>query len=180
MYDQPSSIFITLSNHTWIIQSQYVYYVDTLLSFDLQENGKYSRRKQYPISLVLAPTRELALQIYEEARKVSPWHAADCYLTCVNQIFEKDIRSETLSFPKVAYRSRVRPCVVYGGADIGQQIRELERGCHLLVATPGRLVDMMERGKIGMDYCKWVIAWGAWTKTFRALDDQTRDHCIFL
>lgn len=53
-----------------------------------------------------------------------------------------------------AYRSRVRPCVVYGGADIGQQIRDLERGCHLLVATPGRLVDMMERGKIGLDYCK--------------------------
>lgn len=53
-----------------------------------------------------------------------------------------------------AYRSKVRPCVVYGGADIGQQIRELERGCHLLVATPGRLVDMMERGKIGLDHCK--------------------------
>lgn len=50
----------------------------------------------------------------------------------------------------------MRPCVVYGGADIGQQIRELERGCHLLVATPGRLVDMMERGKIGLDYCKYV------------------------
>uniref|UniRef100_A0A8C5DWY7 RNA helicase n=1 Tax=Gouania willdenowi TaxID=441366 RepID=A0A8C5DWY7_GOUWI len=91
-----------------------------------QENGKYGRRKQYPISLVLAPTRELALQIYDEARKFS-------------------------------YRSRVRPCVVYGGADIGQQIRELERGCHLLVATPGRLVDMMERGKIGLDYCKYLV-----------------------
>ncbi|CAL8389009.1 DEAD-box helicase 3 X-linked a isoform X2 [Gadus morhua] len=90
------------------------------------ENGKYNRRKQYPIALVLAPTRELALQIYEEARKV-------------------------------AYRSKVRPCVVYGGADIGQQIRELERGCHLLVATPGRLVDMMERGKIGMDYCNYLV-----------------------
>lgn len=50
----------------------------------------------------------------------------------------------------------MRPCVVYGGADIGQQIRDLERGCHLLVATPGRLVDMMERGKIGLDYCKYV------------------------
>lgn len=49
----------------------------------------------------------------------------------------------------------MRPCVVYGGADIGQQIRDLERGCHLLVATPGRLVDMMERGKIGLDYCKY-------------------------
>ncbi|XP_061092296.1 putative ATP-dependent RNA helicase an3 isoform X9 [Conger conger] len=91
-----------------------------------QENGKYGRRKQYPISLVLAPTRELALQIYDEARKF-------------------------------AYRSKVRPCVVYGGADIGQQIRELERGCHLLVATPGRLVDMMERGKIGLDYCNYLV-----------------------
>uniref|UniRef100_A0A6Q2Z7K8 RNA helicase n=1 Tax=Esox lucius TaxID=8010 RepID=A0A6Q2Z7K8_ESOLU len=91
-----------------------------------QDNGKYGRRKQYPLSLVLAPTRELALQIYEEARKF-------------------------------AYRSRVRPCVVYGGADIGQQIRDLERGCHLLVATPGRLVDMMERGKIGLDYCNYLV-----------------------
>ncbi|XP_006015706.2 ATP-dependent RNA helicase DDX3X isoform X1 [Alligator sinensis] len=92
----------------------------------MKENGRYGRRKQYPISLVLAPTRELAVQIYEEARKFS-------------------------------YRSRVRPCVVYGGADIGQQIRDLERGCHLLVATPGRLVDMMERGKIGLDFCKYLV-----------------------
>lgn len=46
--------------------------------------------------------------------------------------------------------------MVYGGAEIGQQIRDLERGCHLLVATPGRLVDMMERGKIGLDFCKYV------------------------
>ncbi|XP_071003906.1 ATP-dependent RNA helicase DDX3X-like isoform X4 [Oncorhynchus clarkii lewisi] len=91
-----------------------------------QDSGKYGRRKQYPLSLVLAPTRELALQIYEESRKF-------------------------------AYRSRVRPCVVYGGADIGQQIRDLERGCHLLVATPGRLVDMMERGKIGLDYCNYLV-----------------------
>ncbi|XP_033866361.1 putative ATP-dependent RNA helicase an3 isoform X2 [Acipenser ruthenus] len=91
-----------------------------------QENGKYGRRKQYPLSLILAPTRELALQIYDEARKF-------------------------------AYRSKVRPCVVYGGADIGQQIRDLERGCHLLVATPGRLVDMMERGKIGLEYCKYLV-----------------------
>ena len=81
------------------------------------------RRKQYPLCLILAPTRELASQIYDEGRKFS-------------------------------YRSRVRPCVVYGGADIGAQIRDLERGCLLLVATPGRLVDMMERGRVGLDMCR--------------------------
>ena len=57
-----------------------------------------------------------------------------------------------------AYRSHVRPCVVYGGADIGAQIRDLQRGCHMLVATPGRLVDLMERGKVGVDQIKYVLS----------------------
>ena len=51
----------------------------------------------------------------------------------------------------------MRPCVVYGGADIGAQIRDLQKGCHVLVATPGRLVDLMERGKIGVDQIKFLI-----------------------
>ena len=50
----------------------------------------------------------------------------------------------------------MRPCVVYGGADIGGQLKELDRGCHLLVATPGRLVDMLDRGRVGLDICKCV------------------------
>jgi len=53
-----------------------------------------------------------------------------------------------------SYRSHVRACVVYGGADIGAQMQDLTRGCHVLVATPGRLVDMIERGKIGMDHVR--------------------------
>nr|CAI5839409.1 unnamed protein product [Callosobruchus analis] len=85
-----------------------------------------SRRKQYPLGLVLAPTRELATQIYDESKKF-------------------------------AYRSRVRPCVVYGGAHIGDQMRDLDRGCHLLVATPGRLLDMIDRGRIGLDYCRYLV-----------------------
>ncbi|NXC96820.1 DDX3X helicase, partial [Certhia familiaris] len=115
------------------------------------ENGRYGRRKQYPISLVLAPTRELAVQIYEEARKV---HLTVYYYGIAQVGFFLELIYSVLQF---AYRSRVRPCVVYGGADIGQQIRDLERGCHLLVATPGRLVDMMERGKIGLDFCKYLV-----------------------
>jgi ATP-dependent RNA helicase DDX3X len=89
--------------------------------------GGYGRqRKAYPMSLVLAPTRELVSQIYDEARKF-------------------------------AYRSWVRPCVVYGGADIGSQLRQIERGCDLLVATPGRLVDLIERGRISLASIKYLV-----------------------
>ncbi len=72
----------------------------------------------------------------------------------------------------------MRPCVVYGGADIGQQIRDLERGCHLLVATPGRLVDMMERGKIGLDYCKYVNLVAERLKVFFDLQKNDFIHSV--
>lgn len=84
------------------------------------------QRKAYPTSLILAPTRELVSQIFEESRKF-------------------------------AYRSWVRPCVVYGGADIGQQLRQIERGCDLLVATPGRLVDLLERGRVSLRNIKYLV-----------------------
>ncbi|KAJ5666097.1 ATP-dependent RNA helicase ded1 [Penicillium maclennaniae] len=91
--------------------------------------GQFSygrQRKAYPTSLILAPTRELVSQIFDEARKF-------------------------------AYRSWVRPCVVYGGADIGSQLRQIERGCDLLVATPGRLVDLIERGRISLQNIKYLV-----------------------
>ena len=88
--------------------------------------GAFSSNKVFPTALVMAPTRELVSQIYEEARKFS-------------------------------YRSWVRPCVVYGGADIGGQIRELERGCDLLLATPGRLKDLLERGRVSLANIKYLV-----------------------
>ena len=51
----------------------------------------------------------------------------------------------------------MRPCVVYGGANVGDQMRDLDRGCHVLVATPGRLVDMLERGKISLEFCRFLV-----------------------
>ncbi|KAK5107460.1 DEAD-box ATP-dependent RNA helicase [Meristemomyces frigidus] len=91
-----------------------------------QQAGFSRQRKAYPTSLILAPTRELVSQIYDEARKF-------------------------------AYRSWVKPCVVYGGADIGSQLRSMERGCDLLVATPGRLVDLIERGRISLSSIKYLV-----------------------
>ncbi|KAF8074628.1 ATP-dependent RNA helicase ded-1 [Lyophyllum atratum] len=58
---------------------------------------------------------------------------------------------------KFAYRSWVRPAVVYGGADINQQLRQIERGCDLLTATPGRLVDLIERGRISLANIKYLV-----------------------
>ena len=54
------------------------------------------------------------------------------------------------------YRSCIRPCVLYGGADVGSQMRDLERGCHILVATPGRLVDMIQRGKVDLTMIRYL------------------------
>lgn len=58
---------------------------------------------------------------------------------------------------KFAYRSWVRPAVVYGGADIGSQMRQVENGCDLLSATPGRLVDLIERGKISLSNIRYLV-----------------------
>lgn len=88
--------------------------------------GRYRNRVARPTALILAPTRELVLQIHEEAKKF-------------------------------AYRSWVRPAVVYGGADIGSQMRQVESGCDLLSATPGRLVDLIERGKISLANIQYLV-----------------------
>ncbi|GAA5897286.1 hypothetical protein JCM6882_001848 [Rhodosporidiobolus microsporus] len=58
---------------------------------------------------------------------------------------------------KFAYRSWVRPAVVYGGADIGSQLRQIEQGCDLLSATPGRLVDLLERGRISLANIRYLV-----------------------
>jgi ATP-dependent RNA helicase DDX3X len=88
-------------------------------------SGYRNSYKVFPTALILAPTRELAQQIHQEARKAT-------------------------------YRSHIRCVVVYGGADSKSQIQELERGCHVLVATPGRLIDMIERGKVNVSAIKFL------------------------
>lgn len=46
------------------------------------------------------------------------------------------------------YRTCVRPVVVYGGVSTGYQIRDLTKGCNVLCGTPGRLLDVIGRGKV--------------------------------
>ncbi|WPK23184.1 hypothetical protein PUMCH_000412 [Australozyma saopauloensis] len=90
------------------------------------QTGHFTANMVFPTVLIMAPTRELVSQIYDEARKF-------------------------------CYRSWVRPGVAYGGVDIGQQIRTLQRGCDLLVAAPGRLTDLLERGKVSLQNVKYLV-----------------------
>jgi len=55
---------------------------------------------------------------------------------------------------RVCFKTEARAVAVYGGADVGQQLRELSEGCDLLVATPGRLEDFLSRGLVTMEKVK--------------------------
>ena len=76
--------------------------------------------------LVLAPTRELALQI------AASFTAYSNHLDCL-------VRT------------------VFGGVKINRQIREMQKGCHVLVATPGRLLDLMDQGALSLSGVEVLI-----------------------
>jgi len=51
----------------------------------------------------------------------------------------------------------VRNTCVYGGASKGPQIRDLERGCEIVIATPGRLIDFLDTGKTNLRRCTYLV-----------------------
>jgi len=89
----------------------------------LEKMDENDRRVQ---ALILAPTRELVIQICRE-------------------------------FDKLSYGRRVRGVAVVGGEPIMRQQRMLGAGCQLVVATPGRLMDLMARHAIRLDKVKVVV-----------------------
>jgi ATP-dependent RNA helicase DeaD len=83
--------------------------------------------KKYPQALIVCPTRELCLQIEKEMEH-----------------FKK-------------HQPGIHIVAVYGGASISQQIRDIRRGVHIVVATPGRLIDLIERKAINLEQIKYVV-----------------------
>uniref|UniRef100_A0A663N6Y7 RNA helicase n=1 Tax=Athene cunicularia TaxID=194338 RepID=A0A663N6Y7_ATHCN len=67
----------------------------------------------------------------------------------INQIF--------LEARKLVYGTCIRPVVIYGGTQTGHSIRLLKQGCNILCATPGRLLDITERQKIGFHHVKYLV-----------------------
>ncbi|HOZ80388.1 MAG TPA: DEAD/DEAH box helicase [Ferruginibacter sp.] len=86
-----------------------------------------NKAERHPQALVVCPTRELCLQITNDLATYSK--------------HSKGIFTEA----------------VYGGASITMQIRNLKRGVHIVVATPGRLIDLIERKAIDLQKVKYVV-----------------------
>ena len=89
-------------------------------AFGLPLIQKINVNRKEPQSLILCPTRELCLQIAGDLNDYSK------------------------------YIDGLRVLPVYGGSSIESQIRSLKRGVHIIVATPGRLIDLMERKTVSL------------------------------
>lgn len=82
---------------------------------------------RFPQALIVCPTRELCLQISNDLEKFQ------------------------------SKKRKLQVTSVYGGSSITEQIRELKRGSHIVVATPGRLIDLIERKAIHLDKIHYVV-----------------------
>nr|UYR25280.1 vasa protein [Paralichthys dentatus] len=67
------------------------------------------------------------------------------------------IRQIYLEARKFAFGTCVRPVVVYGGVSTGYHVNEISRGCNILCGTPGRLLDMIRRGKVGLQKLRYLV-----------------------
>jgi len=97
-----------------------------------------------PIALILAPTRELAVQIQEVARTFGAM-------------------------------LRIRNACLYGGAPKGAQIRQMRSGAEIVVATPGRLIDLLEMGCTNLNRCSFLVLDEADRMLDMGFEPQLRD-----
>src|SRR5438270_4314218 len=91
---------------------------------DILHEGR--SRARMPRSLILEPTRELAMQVAENFEKYGKYHPLSMAL-------------------------------LMGGVQMGDQVKALEKGVDVLIATPGRLMDLFGRGKIMLNDCNLLV-----------------------
>ena len=84
-------------------------------------------KANHPQALVVCPTRELCMQITKDLFNFS------------------------------TKKKSIKTVAVYGGASIGEQIRDLRKGVQIVVATPGRLIDLIERKAINLNNISYIV-----------------------
>ena len=99
---------------------------------NISENKKnhskppFKSKIAFPLSLILVPTRELAIQVSKESKKLS-------------------------------FNTGIRTVAIYGGEGKRLQVIELSKGCDIMVATPGRLIDLLDKNVIDLRMVKHLI-----------------------
>ncbi|BAV94191.1 DEAD/DEAH box helicase [Ichthyobacterium seriolicida] len=96
-------------------------------AFGLPLIQKLDISKKETQALILSPTRELCLQISEELKKYSK------------------------------YIKGIRVVSIYGGANINEQAKDIKRGAHIIVATPGRMLDMVKRKYLDISKIRYNV-----------------------
>ncbi|XP_008211801.1 ATP-dependent RNA helicase vasa isoform X2 [Nasonia vitripennis] len=100
--------------------------IHTLLAKDRDLSDMSSANQVEPRALIISPTRELTIQIFDEARKFSKDSVLKCH-------------------------------IIYGGTSTSHQMKQIFQGVDILVATPGRLLDLVGKGKITFDAIEFVV-----------------------
>ncbi|KAI9508469.1 P-loop containing nucleoside triphosphate hydrolase protein [Russula earlei] len=112
-------------------------------------------RGEGPMGVILCPSRELASQTYEN---VLQW---------------TEVLSNSGSYP------RLNTLLCMGGISMGEQSHVLGKGIHIVVATPGRLIDMLEKRKINFDSCKYFCMDEADRMVDLGFEDDVRNIMSF-
>jgi ATP-dependent RNA helicase DeaD len=97
------------------------------LAFGLPAVQRIDASNRAPQVLVMCPTRELAMQVCAEIHKVA------------------------------SFKEGVRATPIYGGASYDRQIRALQAGSQVVVGTPGRILDFVERGTLRLDQLQTLV-----------------------
>jgi ATP-dependent RNA helicase DeaD len=122
---QEQSIPVLLNGNDLLAQAQTG--TGKTAAFALPILSKINLKLKQPQALILAPTRELAIQVAESFMR----------------------------YAKHMENFHVVP--VYGGQDIRPQLRALQRGAHIIVGTPGRIMDHIRRGCLSLDKIKMLV-----------------------
>ena len=118
-----------------------VYILPSVMLAYYEESKQPIIRKEGPFVIIIVPSRELAIQIHES----------------IKYFFKHIMKNNDI---------KLRSTICIGGIDIKFQIEDIEKGTHIVIGTPGRLSDLLERKKLDTSFCKLLI----FDETERLLD----------
>ena len=109
-----------------------LYLLPALMMCIYEEKRAKVGRYEGPFAVILVPSRELAIQIFE---------VLNYYISFILKF----------GYPLI------NSVICIGGVDIRNQIEDIQNGVHIVIATPGRLSDLLEKKKIDVKMCKFLV-----------------------